>query len=132
MRYQHEFALAGFRTLVLINGGAIIALLTYAGNVLDRAGARGLATAFGWYVVGVVATTLAYVVAYYSQGMLMEATGVTALRRLGLIEKPEKQFDTVTRNERWGNILIIAGVVLSVAGLVGFVVGSIYAMRALT
>jgi hypothetical protein len=35
-RYQHEFSLAGFRTLILINGGAIIGLLTYAGNVLVR------------------------------------------------------------------------------------------------
>ena len=35
LRFQHEYSIAGFKTLILINGGAVIALLTYAGNVKD-------------------------------------------------------------------------------------------------
>src|SRR5687768_3865329 len=83
IRFQHEFALAGFRTLVLINGGAIIALLTYAGNVLDRAGASSLGGAFLFYAAGLSTTTLAYVFAYYSQAMYLDSVGTHALRRLG-------------------------------------------------
>jgi hypothetical protein len=132
LRFQHEFSLAGFRTLILINGGAIIALLTYAGNVLSRGTAANLRGAFLAYVGGLVATTAAYIFAYFSQGLFMDATGLSAIGVLGISGEPEKQQTKIKKGTKRGNWCLLTAIVLTVLGLVGFVAGSAFAMAALT
>ena len=52
LRFQQEFSIGGFKALILINGGAVIALLTYAGNAKSRIEAASLEWAFGGYILG--------------------------------------------------------------------------------
>lgn len=132
LRFQHEYALGGFRTLILINGGAIVGLLTYAGNVLDKAAARGLSAAFIWYAVGLGLTTFSYLLAYFSQSFVMAQSTTEAYLALGVVEDPDKAKSDQARSGKRGAALISAGIVLVVSGLVCFVVGSICAMGALT
>ncbi|USA40213.1 hypothetical protein NCF86_03390 [Pelagerythrobacter marinus] len=132
VRFQHEFSLAGFRSLILINGGAIIALLTYAGNALDRQDATQLQSAFLWYVAGLVTTTAAYVFAYFSQGAYMAVTYTEAMQQLGLHGTGAEEKRKSERQERYGGVFISIGVLLVVASLLSFVMGSISAMNALT
>ena len=84
-RWQHEFSLAGIRTLVLMNGGAIVALLTYIGRDGSQLSTDRLQASFIAYVVGLVATTIAYLLAYYSQGTALNSTLVQAQFLLGRI-----------------------------------------------
>ena len=125
VRYQHEFSLAGFQSLILINGGAIIGLLTYAGNLKDKVAANQLSGAFLSYVIGLAVTILAYLFAYYSQGLFMTAEMHDALEQLGL---ETEQPPNLGRN---GNRCIIVAVALTIAGLGAFVAGSWLAMSAL-
>lgn len=126
IRYQHEFSLAGFQSLILINGGAIIGLLTYAGNRTDTIAAHHLSGAFISYVIGLAGTILAYLFAYYSQGLFMSVETHDAFKRLGFeTEKPVN----ASRN---GKRCVIVAVSLTIAGLVAFVVGSWLAMSGIS
>ncbi|WP_299307848.1 hypothetical protein [uncultured Croceicoccus sp.] len=131
LRFQHEFSLAGFRTLVLINGGAIIALLTYASNVAEG-GMASLRLAFMGYVIGLSATVVAYMSAYFSQGRLMDAMGSALFRQLGRVEDEQKSREEQKKDTKHGSLWIAASVLLAVIGLIGFLSGSIFAMEALT
>ncbi|MFA7506363.1 MAG: hypothetical protein WCZ28_16815 [Burkholderiaceae bacterium] len=134
VRWQHEFSLAGIRTLVLINGGAIIALLTYLGQAGTRLSAERLEASFFAYVVGLVATVVAYLLAYYSQGAALNAAFAQAQVLLGLahdeesIAKLQKGAESALRQ---GRRLILGAVISAVIGLTGFVIGSGFAMLAL-
>lgn len=126
--YQHEFSLAGFRTLILLNGGAIISLLTYIGhNSRDLAGQ--FSKAFIWYVVGLVAVVLSYLAAYYSQGAFLNAAASEAFSRAGLKAQGNK---TPEQHILIGRRAIAVAVGLCVLSLVAFTVGSWCAMRGLT
>jgi len=83
-QYQHEFSLAGFKTLILLNGGATISLLTYLGHSTGQQIRHQLSAAFTWYVIGLVSVVLAYLVAYLSQGAFLRATSLEAFKRLSL------------------------------------------------
>ena len=131
VRYQQEFAIAGLRALLLINGGAIIGLLTYAGNSSAERGAASLDIAFIWYVLALVATIMAYLFAYLSQGAFMNATVFSAMRQLELDPGEEGSVENTKCLAKRGNIAIGFAIALVVASLVGFIVGSFEAMSAL-
>lgn len=144
-KQQHDFAQAGLRTLVVVNGGAIIGLLTYAGNKLDKSSAILLGNAFIFYVFGLVSTTIAYVFAYYSQGMAMHSSSIQAMKHmtLGKLDLTHLTVEQVTqfaeeqdKNFRklagYGSKSILIAVILAVVGLACFLGGSISAMRSLT
>lgn len=123
-QYQHEFALAGFKTLILLNGGAIISLLTYLGHSTVRH-VDQLSTALAFYVVGLVTVVLAYLAAYASQGAFLNASLHEAYTRLNLGGLPGNHF-------RKGMLAIIFGVGLTLLSLSSFAAGSWLAMKALT
>lgn len=126
--YQHEFSLAGFKTLVLINGGAIISLLTYVGHNANNHVADGMSRAFILYVAGLVLAVLAYLVAYASQGSFLNATGQKAYKLLGVDSADKTTAEQYTTR---GRLAIAAGVILCILSLAAFVWGSCAAMRAL-
>jgi hypothetical protein len=128
VRYQHEFSLAGFQALILINGGAIIGLLTYAGNLKDTVAAHELSGAFISYVIGLVSTVLAYLFAYYSQGLFMDVEMQIAIKLLGL---DAAETSNSTKGPK-GEVCIVAAVILTVIGLCAFIIGSWLAMSGLS
>jgi hypothetical protein len=129
LKYQHEYTIAGLKTLIWINGGAIIALLTYAGNG-GNFGALHLHLSFVGYAAGIAAAAASYLCAYISQGAYMQYSTINGILRLGFAVE-----DANTRADRfktWGNRARLTGGVLSVLGLVAFVFGSYHALMALT
>jgi hypothetical protein len=127
--FQQEFSVAGFKTLMLINGGAVIALLTYAGNANHRTAAANLQWAFGGYIAGLVAGVLAYLTAYAGQALIMRFSAAAALAELRIKDLDQEIQD---RRERRANLCISFGVGLCVLSLLSFVAASIAAMRGLT
>src|SRR3954466_14916041 len=84
VRFQQQYTVEGFKTLTLINGGAIIALLTYAGSKTATGVTHDFGPAFIGYAVGLALSVLAYLFAYYSQGELSNGDMQEAYRLLGL------------------------------------------------
>lgn len=129
LRFQQEFSIQGFKTLILINGGAVIALLTYAGHADDRLVANNLPWAFGGYIFGLVTAVLAYLTAYAGQALIMQHSGSAALALITDQELDQKGQDL--RLSR-ANLFIRLGIGLCVISLLGFVAGSIAAICGLT
>ena len=133
LQYQHEYTLAGLKTLILINGGAIIGLLTYAGNAASAAKAAAigdqLGVSFVGYVVGLALAVFAYLGAYFSQAQFMQYSTLQAGRVLGVpleTNRTAKSYETV------GTWAVRLAVLLAVFSLVSFGVGSRYALRAVS
>lgn len=124
-----QFVLSAWKGLMLVNGGAVVALLTLAGNAADRVDGRALRHAFEGYGAGLVATLLSIVAAYASQsfyfqysasqhtGAQHEAAGKPGLPR-------QQRFQTRGRISEW------VGLGVAVCGVAGFAVGSWFALSA--
>jgi hypothetical protein len=128
LRSQHEFSVEGFKTLVLINGGAIIGLLTFAGHSAAKQLASALSRAFMGYTVGLVVAVLAYLAAYLSQAWLMNMDMHVAYKMLGIEAQDKKSQDDYLR---LGMGAVRVGIGLSIISLFGFVFGSWAAIAAL-
>jgi hypothetical protein len=129
LRFQQEFSIEGFKTLILINGGAVIALLTYVGNAKDRGLLGSFEWAFGGYVLGVVAAVLAYLAGYAGQALIMRHSSFAALAVMGVHDLDE---EAQTGRETRANRYIAGGIGLCVLSLIGFVGGSIAALCGLS
>jgi hypothetical protein len=129
LQYQHEYTVAGFKTLLLMNGGAIIGLLTYAGNASDKVAASQFMIAFLAYVAGLVLTALAYLTSYMGQAHIMQFSATEGMRWRGLEPSADA---TKVDHEKLGERAIEWGKVLAVLALTGFIVGSGFAVSAIT
>lgn len=130
LQYQHEYTLAGLKTLIIINGGAIIGLLTYAGNASDKVDAARFESSFAGYAIGLGLAVFTYLTSYLSQAELMNASISEAYKQRGfaILEKGKHAPDYTKRGMRW----VYAGIALAVASLGGFGIGSYYAKQAIT
>lgn len=64
-----DLAISGLKSLLIANGGALIALLTFIGNFYEQPTVQqGLWWAFGLFAVGLVSALFATLFAYFSQG----------------------------------------------------------------
>lgn len=129
LQYQHEYTIAGLKTLVWINGGAIIGLLTYAGNASDKIAAGQFRSAFIYYVLGLAAATFAYFTAYLSQAFFMLFSHIEGIRSNGM--EPSNKTDREVYMRR-GNRAVGTGTVLAIGALCLFVAGSISAANAIS
>jgi hypothetical protein len=70
-----DIALSALKALMLINGGAIVALFTFIGNTQpERYDLVSLKAAFWWYIVGLGATTAANIGGYVCQSYYFQAS----------------------------------------------------------
>jgi hypothetical protein len=111
-----------------MNGGAVIALLTYAGNSATGDVAAKLGTTFGAYTAGLALTVASYLYAYFAQESFSSVTLREAREDLG-IAKGESTADADYKagRQRHGG-----GVLFAAASAVCFVLGSYFAMGAIT
>jgi hypothetical protein len=106
-----DFALMTIRSLILVNGGAIIGIVTFTGNLWGHNGpaakatAQAISPAVGWFVGGLAAALLTSGLAYGAQ---------VAFAEFG---KPQPA-------KKIGNTCRVAAVALAIGSLVCFVVGA--------
>lgn len=127
LQYQHEYTIAGLKTLFLINGGAVIGLLTFLGNSDSGVSAHKLGVAFAWYIGGVAAAVFTYLTAYSSQAQLMNGSMIGAYHQLGVSAETTKTRDDFNRV---GMRYVFVGVAMAILSLVCFGLGSTYAREA--
>lgn len=129
-RFQVDYSQSTLRNLQLVNGGAIVALLTFLGNNDVAFNFRGIWWAFVWFGCGLFSSLAAYLGAFFSQHFYMQVTYLQAwnaqLRARGLQEKYEIQSD-----HKRGNVALACGVSLAVLSLVFFIIGAFVALLAL-
>ncbi|MFZ0268356.1 hypothetical protein [Caulobacter sp.] len=80
LRYQVQFADSALKSLMLMNGGAIVGLFTFIGNTAGKHAAITLKGAplwwaFGSFVLGMVLAMLSNIGAFLSQDFFANATG---------------------------------------------------------
>jgi hypothetical protein len=129
LRFQQEFSLAGFKTLILINGGAVIGLLTYAGNAKARLDPGSLKWAFAGYIAGLACAVFSYLCGYLGQAQIMLHSSSAGLAEIGVAPVDQKDQD---RRLRLSNVWINIAIGLCVASLLAFIGGSAAAMFGLT
>ena len=127
--YKALFVLGPFaiKLISVLNGGAALALLTYATQVRESIGDGGgerttlgiLIPAFVLLVLGLVVTGVSAVVGYISQLELFQSS------------KFQTGTSLAVRSERRARILLWCSIGLAIAALLLFAVGSIYAAVAL-
>ena len=127
IQFQHEYTLAGFKTLIYLEGGSIIALLTYAGHS-DGSIARRFAPAILLYAGALVVTVLGYLTAYASQGDFANHSAMNAYQFLGLEPVSKRSADFYRTR---GTIFVYLGIGLCVLSLGGFIAGCWKAMLAI-
>lgn len=131
IRYQVEFAQSVVRTLTLLNGGAVIALFTFVGQVNSRGvllfDPFQIKAAFAGYIVGLIMAVLALGSGFLAQVMFGYASANDAkfwgaLARGVTLPKPGGAHDRI------GQGGLIGAAVLALASLAAFAAGSWYAL----
>lgn len=135
LQFQHDFAQSALRTLVLVNGGAIIGLFTFIGNGRAAFDGAGLKCAFAWLVVALFLSMFAYFGAFYSQANYMNASAYAAVasrEALGNLERDPNNRRQQDRLRFWGDVCIWLGIGSAFASLGSFALGSWFALSAVT
>lgn len=74
IKFQVDFAQSGLKNLIIINGGAIIALFTVLGHNGIDISQKIIWWSFLSFSIGITASICAYVAAFYSQLHFMNST----------------------------------------------------------
>jgi len=137
VKIQWSIADATLKALLLANGGAMVALFTFVGNLVAR-GARTAQFDAGWlwwgfacFVAGLVLGLVCHVAAFVSQDRfynmsMREVWRHQRIRRSGVFEQPT--------NDEWryfgqGKAWYALGVLLSVLSMVLFAAGCGFALQ---
>lgn len=130
LKFQVDYSQAALRNLSLVNGGAIVALLTFIGNTDADFNARAIWYAFGWFSGGLSCSLLAYFGAFFSQLFFMSQTMHQAWnaqeRAVGREEKYEIESDY-----NFGNVAMYGAVVLALLSCIFFVIGAFVSLGGL-
>ena len=130
LRFQIEFAQAALGNLLLVNGGAILALLTALGNSRLEHDDRGVFWSFVWFGCGLSTALLAYFCAFYSQLHFYNSASYKTWNTQAQLHALEAQYDHVGDFSR-GNLALFLGAMLAFLSLAMFVTGSFVALEAL-
>lgn len=129
LRFQQETAIAAIKALTLVNGGAIIALLTFIGNNPANYGASDLRTAFSGFAVGLGFALASYLGAYYSQSWFMHSDISAAWDYQHDMRQEPRNYSEVGNTERKrGHIFQIFGLACITSSLCMFIFGAFMAL----
>jgi len=137
VKIQASIADAAMRAMMLANGGAMVALFTFVGNVMTKGGSAGLfsgaelRSAFACFVGGLVLALAAHVFAFMSQDRFYRQS-IEEIRRSQRIQR-DGEWEAATRVEeihnRCGNVAYVAGLVASLISITLFSVGCWFALQ---
>lgn len=131
LQYQVEFAQSLLKNLTLVNGGAIVAILTFIGNTEAPFDTAELWQSISAFSVGLGAVLLSYLSAHtcqsYFHGFHMGAAWKAQTDSKGLIRENISEKDLKT-----GNRYLLVANFFSALSLVCFVAGSILGIGALS
>lgn len=132
-----EFSTTGLKGLILVNGGGIIALLTFLGQQKTvAAGADNLWWAFISLSAGLFLSLSAILLAYVSQRIVSDNISSSAekifFHSIGEHEKSKTQEASEGKAYRRGIISNCVAVLCAVLSAVAFLAGSGFALKALT
>jgi hypothetical protein len=126
-----DIGLNAIRSLFLVNGGAIVALLTFLGTGRGPLGSVMLQVAFRDFVTGLALTLLASGIAWIGQQLFSQSEydKASAVYLAVINKEPEKP---ISNHYTGGLILQIITAVLATGGLLFFCLGAFDAMAGLS
>ena len=129
--YADRYAHAGIKSLFLVNGAAIISLLTFIGNGATEYDKRGLFWAFAWFALGLAAALLANFGAYFCQNFYM----LHSMKRAWNAKYKSSGINHAIDNSkdmRIGNLWIGIAIVSAISSFLLFLLGIFVALVAIT
>ncbi len=137
IKNQMSIADATMKALLLANGGAMIALFTFLGNLLAKASikpafdASALWTAFACFVGGLIAALLTHAFAFLSQERFYHQSMHEVWRNQAMLLTGEanEMNQAELRAHTFGQVAYGAAFVLAVASIACFTAGSAAALR---
>jgi hypothetical protein len=130
LKFQFDFSQAGLRNLQFVNGGAMVALLTFIGNGSDRIDENSVFWSFVWFSFGLAVSLASYFAAYLSQSHYMNLAFHRAWDAQHRAEGSVTRFPA-DNYERNGDRAIFASMGLASASLLAFVIGAFVALEGL-
>lgn len=131
LRYQVEFSQAALKSMLLVNGGAIIALLTFVGNRGSEFAPNDLKWSIGLFCAGLSLAMLAHIPAYIAQSyyhsFYRSEAWYAQSQAKGLVGVPAKESDL-----KWGNGMVLGASTMLLFSLFSFVAGAFFALDAVT
>jgi len=131
LRYQVQFSQAALKNLHLVNGGAVLALLTFLGHTDLNVNYRAIWWAFVWFGLGLATSLASYFGAYFSQAHFMNVSIMEAWnaqqRARGL--PPPHDYRP---HFRVGNLYMYLGIAAAVVSLALFVIGAFVGLSGLS
>jgi hypothetical protein len=129
-KFQHEIGLNACKSTILVNGGAIIGLLTFVGNKNVTADVQGLKIAFAGFSIGIACTLLGLWLSYTAQNWLSDyRTSVAWNYQQDM--KGEPRIHDIERERRAAYRLMIGSSTLVITGIIAFIVGAFFALNAM-
>ncbi len=137
LKFQMSIADAAMKALMLANGGAMVALFTFIGNLMAKASAaklpfstQSLWVAFACFVGGLVAALLCHIAAFVSQDRFYNQSVREAWRtQEAAVRSVRTSISKVEmRIYRQGTTAYLVGIGLAVVSLVAFAVGCGFAL----
>jgi hypothetical protein len=133
LRFQASFAEVGWRSLALINGGAIVGLFTFIGNAKPATNPSLLWTAFALFAAGLVMNILSIMGGFLAQAFYMKATTSTAWNKQAQMHGHQPQYvDELRAEMRAGNIWEMIAIAASMLSLAAFIGGAAFSLVAVT
>lgn len=128
LRFQHEIGLAAVRSVLLANGGAVVALLTFIGNKEANFDAADLSRAFTFFSLGIGASLLSMWSSYVGQEWLSNMrTSIAWNYQQDMRGKPRSNEFEKERTAGWRLMLVSSAFVLT--GVGSFIAGAFTALR---
>lgn len=128
LQYQIDYSQSLLRTLIIVNGGAIIAIFTFIGNDGRKFDQSYIYSAFASFSVGIVLTLLAYIAAFLSQLYFMNASLAAAWNAQAKSFGKSPQHDE-KKSYKFGNVVLFVGFGFAVGSMVAFLLGAYFALR---
>ena len=130
LKFQAQFAEVAWRSLALINGGAIVALFTFIGNAHPSIDYRMMWISFGFFAGGLVFNILSILTGFLAQAFYMKATMSGAWNEQMQMHGYEPLHRELQKTEnRWGGRWEASAIVACLLSLAAFIGGAGFALQ---